>query len=346
MSKNIIIIGAGLSGLNLAYQLQKQGIKSTILESRNRLGGRINTVNNKDLTLELGATWFADKHMHLSKLLDELRLDKVEQDYGRFAIYEYPDGKAQLYELPEQQEASYRIKGGTSVLIEALFKSLNTEQIHLNTRVQSLDFTQSEIIVATDQGQFKADAVINTLPPNLFLNQIKTNPFLPQEQKNLFAATHTWMGESIKVGLLSPTKFWHEREVGTIYSQRGPITEMYDHSNDHGFALKGFLHDQFNNYSREAREHAVRSQLSKFFGKESIEKCKYVEQTWRSESDTFYTYEKDIFPHQNNGHQLLRKPLFDGKLYMAGSETASKFPGYLDGAIEASSEVMNELISN
>ena len=36
--KNIIIIGAGMAGLNASYQLQKLGIKSTIYEAANRTG--------------------------------------------------------------------------------------------------------------------------------------------------------------------------------------------------------------------------------------------------------------------------------------------------------------------
>ena len=40
----IIIVGAGLSGLLTGYLLKKEGIPFKILEARNRIGGRINTV--------------------------------------------------------------------------------------------------------------------------------------------------------------------------------------------------------------------------------------------------------------------------------------------------------------
>jgi monoamine oxidase len=36
----IVIIGAGLTGLTIAYLLKKQGIAATIIEARDRLGGR------------------------------------------------------------------------------------------------------------------------------------------------------------------------------------------------------------------------------------------------------------------------------------------------------------------
>ncbi len=342
----VIILGAGLSGLHSAYLLKKRGIDAILLEARDRVGGRIHTISQDKTTLELGATWFADKHVHLSTLLDELGIDKVEQDYGRFAIYEYPDGKAQLFELPQQQEASYRIKGGTSVLIDTLFQYLNTKQVQLNTSVQSIDFTQSEIIVSTDKGEFKADTVINTLPPNLFVNSITCQPELQPEDLLLFQNTHTWMGESIKVGLFSPHPFWRDKEIGTIYSQRGPITEMYDHSNEEGFALKGFIHDQLIQLNWVEREAAVRQQLISFFGEELINQCVYVEATWKEDPFTYAPYQQAPIPHQNNGHQKLRETHFNDRLIMAGSESAIQFPGYLDGAIEASTLAIQKLESN
>ncbi|MCJ7758751.1 MAG: FAD-dependent oxidoreductase, partial [Gillisia sp.] len=69
----IIIIGAGLSGLLTAYRLKKEGIPFKILEARNRIGGRINTVYGTDNTpVEMGATWFGSEHKHLRALLEEL----------------------------------------------------------------------------------------------------------------------------------------------------------------------------------------------------------------------------------------------------------------------------------
>lgn len=66
MHKQVIIIGGGLSGLTLAYLLEKKGFEPTIIEASSRLGGRIHTVEGKlGTTLELGATWFSDSHLEL-----------------------------------------------------------------------------------------------------------------------------------------------------------------------------------------------------------------------------------------------------------------------------------------
>lgn len=47
------------------------------------------------------------------------------------------------------------------------------------------------------------------------------------------------MGESIKVGLTYTTPFWREKSSETIFSNVGPIPEIYDHSS--AFWVNGIL---------------------------------------------------------------------------------------------------------
>ena len=54
---DIIVIGAGVSGLSVANQLQSQHKKVLILEARNRLGGRIHTQEIDNQFYDLGASW-------------------------------------------------------------------------------------------------------------------------------------------------------------------------------------------------------------------------------------------------------------------------------------------------
>ena len=343
--REIIIIGAGLAGLTLAYRLNQKGIRPLILEARDRIGGRIHTSEQSSTTLELGATWFADKHHHLLSLVNELNLSFEEQFYGKLGIYEAENGQVQLFEMPHQPEKTYRFSEGTSSLINALFTHINSKDLLLSHKVQSVHFENDLAHISTSNGEFEAELIINTLPPNLAINGIKYAPELPSDVKDLAAQTHTWMGESIKVGFFSTSAFWKERGIGTFYSQRGPITEMYDHSNSHGFAMKGFMHDQFIQLPKQEREIAVRQQLSNVFGEDIIKQVTYIEEAWRNEKLTFLDYPSYVGPHQNNGIPQLRAPLANGKLILAGSETASEYPGYMDGAVEAGETIADQVLT-
>lgn len=56
----VLVIGAGISGLKAASDLCEQGIDTVVLEARNRIGGRIHTERNTPTGnyYDLGATWF------------------------------------------------------------------------------------------------------------------------------------------------------------------------------------------------------------------------------------------------------------------------------------------------
>ena len=54
---HIAIIGCGVSGLRCADILQQRGAKVTILEARDRIGGRIHQIETGGHTVDLGANW-------------------------------------------------------------------------------------------------------------------------------------------------------------------------------------------------------------------------------------------------------------------------------------------------
>ena len=54
---DVIIVGAGLSGLAAANSLAKQGAKVIVLEAKTRIGGRVFTDNSMGAPFEVGAGW-------------------------------------------------------------------------------------------------------------------------------------------------------------------------------------------------------------------------------------------------------------------------------------------------
>lgn len=344
----IFIIGAGLTGLTIAYLLQKKGIECQILEANSRIGGRIETISGTSgVTMEMGATWFSQQHPSLLALLNELELPYFKQYTSGISLFETMSFvPPQKFEIPDSDSSSYCIEGGSMKLLDILVTKVGSQNIKTNAKVISLKLVNGQIEITTENGEiFLADKVITTLPPHLLAQTVRFEPNLPESIIQLAKKTHTWMGESIKFAVEYPTAFWKENNFsGTLYSQASIIQEMYDHSSSDNtkFALKGFLNGGTNTLSQEARKEKAIQQLIAFFGPDAKNYTAYYEKVWRDEPLTFLPYEQLIMAHQNNGHSMYKNSFFEGKLYISGSETAAQNPGYMDGAVHAAQTIANQ----
>jgi len=79
MTTDVIIIGAGAAGLMAARELRRAGKNVIILESSDRVGGRVMTLNdtNAGVPVELGASFVHGEAPETIRLLDEARLASV-----------------------------------------------------------------------------------------------------------------------------------------------------------------------------------------------------------------------------------------------------------------------------
>jgi len=350
---DLLIIGAGLTGLTLAYRLRSSGLNVRILEARNRLGGRIHTTTPAEKLphQEMGATWLHRPHIQLQALLQELNLKLFEQVVGPHAIYEQSrSAPAQLVQLPPNPEPSHRIQGGTSRLIKSLAAQVPEHWIQLGVQVRSIEDkgAQVEVVLVGEKAHLSAKQVVSTLPPNLFAQTVSCLPSLPEALLSACAKTHTWMGESIKVSIAYREPFLRKPNTsGTIFSNAGPLTELYDHApvEDDAFALMGFMNGALAGLSKEERRTLTIAQLQKFYGPQAADVLAYNEVVWRDEPYTFDASTQGMVPHQNNGHPIYRQGYWSKKLYLGGSETASSHPGYMEGAVASAQWLSEQIIT-
>ena len=74
MSKKVVVIGAGISGLTPAYFLAKDGFDVTVLEKKKEVGGSIETIKEKGFLFDRGPNSGLETTPVLSRIVSELKL--------------------------------------------------------------------------------------------------------------------------------------------------------------------------------------------------------------------------------------------------------------------------------
>lgn len=101
----VIIIGAGIAGLETASYLHSHGINDfIILEASDHIGGRAYTINWNDIDVPLGATWIhgVSSKNPISKLVEKWHIETMAYNDNSGALYQ-ANGK----ELPDSQLAKF-----------------------------------------------------------------------------------------------------------------------------------------------------------------------------------------------------------------------------------------------
>ncbi|WP_299253652.1 FAD-dependent oxidoreductase [uncultured Lacinutrix sp.] len=345
---DVLIIGAGLTGLTLAYYLKSLNIVVKIVEANNIIGGRIKTAyTTNQAPIELGATWIIDQQTNALALLKALDIPVFKQHYGNTAIYHPNQNQAaQLVQLPANNSVSYRVANGTFNIIKTLEQKLGTNTITRNQSIQDIKLTNNGLEANTKDTTYYCKHIVSTLPPLLFSKKITTSPQLPIDFQALLSKTHTWMHNSIRIGFTYKTPFWKaEHTSGTTYSSVGIIQEFYDHSNaeDNLHALSGFINTSFTKHTKEERKTLALKQLQSYYGDQALDFETYEECDWTNQKHTTIASNSFLMPQTNNGHPLYKNSYLDNKLFIAGAETSNIFPGKMEGAITSAQFVFKKL---
>jgi monoamine oxidase len=313
-----IVVGAGFAGLTAAYRLTAAGWKVTVLEARNRTGGRAwsyRFAQAPELVCEMGGEWIGKDHPRILALARELNvalephafrvwllqheqlhapgswnfsdqsraawkhfmdsykrfndeekhhLDEYDwwtwlgkigitdndrrireimdsTDYGEsirqvsayVAADEYVDTD---YISPNStDEMDFHVRGGNSVLIDAIAARLGPGAFRLNSPVTSIEQRGGKVTVKTSNDTFTADACIFAAPASV-INSIHFDPPLPTAKA--LAADELEYGRIIKTQMLFDRRFWPAEDFSLMSDE---TSHQYFHSTQGQPGPRGIL---------------------------------------------------------------------------------------------------------
>ena len=204
----VVVVGAGLSGLVAACLLERLGLGVTLLDARARVGGRVVGVAAEDGAhrFDLGPAWvWPELNPRTADWLNTLGLAMFEQQARGAGLVESPSQALRRHTTGfAQQPPSMRVVGGTARLTDALHAQLVHTQVLLGACVRGLvscpDGTVSvEFERGGQAGCLVASSVILAVPPRLLATTIRWSPALPDELSQRWGDAPTWMAGHAKL---------------------------------------------------------------------------------------------------------------------------------------------------
>ncbi|KAI9332729.1 hypothetical protein DFJ73DRAFT_855412 [Zopfochytrium polystomum] len=269
--------------------------------------------------------------------------------------------------IETQQAQRERIKEGAQSISERLASRLPNSQVHLSSPVMHVDRSAPTGFIAVHvaglREPYLTKTVIFAIPPSQLI-KLQWTPTLPPRKTALapknrcFRLLHE--GKFIflfdnfdlhaEVCCLYNEPFWRSEGVsGQSLSHCGPISLTLDTSDPSGTygSMTAFViskqGEDWSQLSVEERKEAVLNHLVVLYKDARFgSPTHYEEQDWSKEEFTGGCPVNFMAPGtMTMHHQEVRRPL-GTNIFFAGTETATVWTGYMDGAVEAGRRAAKE----
>lgn len=262
-----------------------------------------------------------------------------------FLFYLNSGGGLELMGRMENGAQQDRFVGGAQEIPRRLAAALGN-RVSYEAAVQAIEQDGRGVTVRSRAGTFRARAAIIALAPAL-VSRIEFAPAL--EPRRAALNQRMPMGSIIKAVVVYERAFWRERGLsGEAICDRGPVRAVMDDGSPDGkqAALVCFIAGDaalaWTGRPEEERQRAVIDCLVRFFGEDARHPTHYIDKDWPADPWSGGCYVGYMPPGvMTTLGAALREPC--GRIHWAGTETATRWNGYFEGAIEAGERAADEV---
>lgn len=239
------------------------------------------------------------------------------------------------------------IVGGAMGIAERLMGGLG-ERVLLGHRVDHVVWGDAHVALEGPGFRVAADRAIFALPPHL-AGRLRYDPSLPARRDSLTQSLP--MGAVVKVHCLFDRPFWRDRGLSGESMSDDDLLSVTTHDGsprpDGPGLLTCLVPGRAAHWWVSARPDKVRvrllGRLAELFGPEAARPAHVIATTWAEDPLAGGGYDAHFPPGLWTAlGDALRAPI--GPLHWAGSETATEWCGYLDGALTSGERAATEVL--
>lgn len=224
------------------------------------------------------------------------------------------------------------------------------DTIKLEAPVTAISQDATGVNVTSGKAEWRGDYAIVAVPLPLSVRMSYSPPLPPQRDA---LAQHMPMGSVIKYWVAYEKPFWRERALNGILGSDVPPSNLIACDTTPLEGHPGFLSAfidadsalEWSGKPMEERKKMVVDRLVSFLGPEAANPIDYEDQDWPSDPWSRGCFGASMGPGvMTTLGKTIRQP--HGRIHWAGTETATKWMGYIDGAIRSGERAAAEILGD